>query len=344
MLLADQQGMTGPTMNGSSGSAPRALSPSSRSRTIGFWVAVAIALFVAVGTSGRPSSAQSQQFGLEWPGNGSVRRMLYWSNPFPIYPATYLFRVLPRKKTCPTDPTAYYTTFFWGNNGRFDWISSGLGDTYYGMHPYPSGSPGAPCGAGHWEISVAFRDPTTPQEVAWDRWHVQAIRVWRVDVNTTVHEFHYDWDLTNPPTSCASPRCFSETVTDPTWATRVPPFPSIVVGQAPDQCGPPPCSTGLSWGGYPGWEEFNGVIRGLQFYSGLLSLADIQKELTTPKSSAAGAAAIWYLNVDPRPSDVTDKKGVGTPHNPAWGGTTALEWTSGASSPAPTAPSGLRVQ
>jgi hypothetical protein len=54
-----------------------------------------MALFVAVGTSGRPSSAQSQQFGLEWPGNGSVRRMLYWSNPFPIYPATYIFKVFP---------------------------------------------------------------------------------------------------------------------------------------------------------------------------------------------------------------------------------------------------------
>jgi hypothetical protein len=43
-------------------------------------------------------------------------------------------------------------------------------------------------------------------------------------------------------------------------------------------------------------------------------------------STTAGQNLIWYLNLNPRPSDVTDKKGVGTPHNPSWDGTTALEW------------------
>jgi hypothetical protein len=28
----------------------------------------------------------------------------------------------------------------------------------------------------------------------------------------------------------------------------------------------------------------------------------------------------------PRPRNVTDEKGIGTPHNPSWAGTTALEW------------------
>ena len=77
------------------------------------------------------------------------------------------------------------------------------------------------------------------------------------------------------------------------------------------------------------------MIRGIQFYSGLLSLADIASEVNTPKSSANGFALIWYLNTDPTPTDVTDKKGVGVPHNPMWDGTTATLWTDGSSSPGP---------
>jgi hypothetical protein len=297
------------------------------------WAAVGLALFAAVGTSGRPSSAQSQQFGLEWPGNGSVRRMLYWSNPFPIYPATYIFRVFPRKKIVPSNsPTGYYTTFFWGNNGSFTW-QGGEANTYYGMHPYPVPPPN---GAGQWEISVFSRDITTGTEVGWNRWYVQAIRVWRENSSLTHHEFYYDWPSTT--------NVVTQDVSFPTWATTNPPNPAIVVGQAPDLCGPPPGNCGQSWGGYPGWEEFNGIIRGIQIYSGLLSLTDIQSEINAPMSSAAGQSLIWYLNTDPRPTDVTDKKGIGTPHNPQWDGTTALLWTSGAASPPPNAPSGLRVQ
>ena len=66
-----------------------------------------------------------------------MRRMLYWHNPFPIYPATYIFRVFPRKKTVPPHPNAYYTTFFWGNDGTFTWDNGGNANTYYGAHPYP---------------------------------------------------------------------------------------------------------------------------------------------------------------------------------------------------------------
>src|SRR6266850_2739429 len=97
----------------------------------------------------------STSYGLEWPGNGAVRRMLYWANPFPIYDATYIFRVYPRKKIVPTNsPTGYYTTFFWGNNGPFAW-QGGLPNTYYGMHPYPQPPPNGP---GHWEIAIRSGD------------------------------------------------------------------------------------------------------------------------------------------------------------------------------------------
>jgi len=280
--------------------------------------------------------AESQQFGLEWDGSGSARRMLYWSSPPPIYGPngqgmTYVFRVFPRKKIVPQNsPTGYYTTFFWGNNGTFIW-DGGNANTYYGMHPYPALGGGPPDGAGAWEISVASNDFTTGVEVGWDRWYTQVIRVRRVNATTTEHEFYYDWpDVT---------KVLTQTVNDPAWASANPPHPAIVVGQAPDQCGPPPCSSGSSWGGYPGWEEFNGIIRGLQFYTTYLSLTDAAAEVASPTSSTAGLANIWYLNLDPRPTDVADKKNVGTAHTPAWAGTTALEWSSsGSTTPPPSSP------
>jgi chitodextrinase len=252
-----------------------------------------------------PSPSPSAQYGLEWPGDGAVRRMLYWHNPFPIYDATYIFNVYPRKKT--TGSARYYTTFFWGNDGTFTW-DNGNANTYYGAHPYPVPAPGGP---GQWEISVEGSDEVTGTEVQWNRWHTQAVRVWRESASITHHEFYYDLpDLTKKITY---------TVNDPRWASYNPPVPAIVIGQAPNL-------NGESWGGYPGWEEFNGIIRGIQIYSGLLSVADIQSEIASPKSTTAGQTFMWYLNLDPRPSDVTDKKGFGTPHDPSWDGTTALEW------------------
>jgi hypothetical protein len=260
----------------------------------------------SVGASATTQGATAASYGLEWPGDGAVRRMLYWHNPFPIYDATYIFRVYPRKKTGTYN---YYTTFFWGNDGTFVW-DGGNANTYYGAHPYPIPPPDGP---GQWEISVWSNDYVTGSEVQWGRWHTQAFRAWRESPSITHHEFYYDW----PDTS----KVITQTIVDPNWASKNPPTPAIVMGQAPDL-------NGASWGGYPGWEEFNGIIRGIQIYSGLLSLAEIQSEIAAPRSTPNGRNFMWYLNTDPRPSDVTDKKGIGVPHNPSWSGTTALEWTS----------------
>jgi hypothetical protein len=286
-----------------------------------------IALFVfeigaLVGSVPDAEAQTSEQFGLEWPGNGAVRRMLYWADPFPIYDATYVFRVYPRSKAGFSNPR-YYTTFFWGNNGTFIW-DGGNANTYYGAHPYPIPAPDGP---GQWEISVYSNDFVTGNEVQWNRWYTQVFRAWRVSASETRHEFYWDW----PDTS----KVITKTIVDPNWANRNPPKPAILMGQAPNL-------NGASWGGYPGWEEFNGVIRGIQIYSGLLSLGDLQSEIAAPKSTTAGQNFIWYLNLDPRPSDVTDKRGIGTAHNPSWEGTTALEWSAqGGSSPTPPAVSGV---
>jgi len=262
-----------------------------------------------------------ETYGLEWDGSGSVRRMLYWDNPFPIYDATYIFKVYPRKKN---EAYNYYTTFFWGNNGDFIW-DGGDANTYYGAHPYPIP---APTGPGQWEISVFSNDYVTGSEVDWNRWHTQAFRAWRESPSVTHHEFYYDL----PDTS----KVISHTVSNSGWADRNPPSPAIVMGQAPNL-------NGQSWGGYPGWEEFNGVIRGIQIYSGLLTVAEIQSEIAAPMSTQAGQNLIWYLNRNPRPSDVADKKGVGTAHNPAWDGVPAQEWV-GTAAKVPKPPGNLTVE
>jgi hypothetical protein len=201
----------------------------------------------------------------------------------------------------------YYTTFFWGNDGNFAW-DRGNANTYYGAHPYPTP---APAGPGQWEISVNSNDYVTGSEVVWNRWYTQAFRAWRESASLTHHEFY--WDL--PDTG----KVITRPVGDPNWARRNPPKPAIVMGQAPDV-------DGASWGGYDGWEEFNGIIRGIQLYSGLLSVAEIQAEIDAPMSTPAGQKHIWYLNRNPRPRDVGDKKGTGTPHDPSWQGTTPREW------------------
>lgn len=251
-------------------------------------------------------SDEKTRYGLEWPGDGRERRMLYWEAPFPIYNATYIFKVYPRRK--PTMYNTYYTTFFWGNNGTFTW-DSGKANTYYGAHPYPIPRPSGP---GQWEISVDRGDFVTGKEVQWNRWYTQVFRAWRESTSITHHEFYWDWPYRY--------RVLSHTIVDPSWAARNPPLPAIVIGQTPDL-------NGNSWGGFPGWEEFDGVIRGIQIYSGLLSLDDIQAEIEAPESTTAGKKLSWYLNLDPRPGDVSDKRKKGIPHDPSWSGRTAFEWT-----------------
>jgi hypothetical protein len=60
------------------------------------------------------------------------------------------------------------------------------------------------------------------------------------------------------------------------------------------------------------------VLRGIQIYSTKLSLADIQAEIDNPLSTPAGATSIWYMNLNPTPTDISDKSGKG--HNPSWVG------------------------
>jgi hypothetical protein len=247
---------------------------------------------------GGPVAGTPADTGLEWSGNESTtfERMLLWSSPFAIYDATYMFKVYPRKKTTGSNPR-YYTTFFWGNNGTFTW-DSGAANTYYGGHPFPVT---APLGPGQWEISTNSNDYTTGVEVVWDRWFTQVFRAWRESATLTHHEFIWDYDdwLANGTS------ILTRTNNDVGWADTNPPAPAIFVGQGPNV-------GGVSWGGYAGFEEYKGIIRGMQFYDALLTMGNVASELASPGS----VRSPWYLNVNPKPTDITDKSGNG--HHPSW--------------------------
>jgi len=215
-------------------------------------------------------------------------------NPLAIYPATYIWRAYPRRQA------GYYTAFFWGNDdGRgnlstFLWVDNGRSaDSYYGAHPYPKDSASAT--VHNWEVSVE-QDDYTNGAVVYDRWYTQALRVWADSSGMKHHEFY--WDLPNTDAS----RMVSRT-SPADWGNRTPPVPALTWGDAP-------------WS--PGNEVWNGILRGIQVYSTNLSVADLLSEAATPLSTSAGAASIWYLNLNPTPSDISDKSGRG--HHPSWVG------------------------
>ncbi len=260
-------------------------------------------------------------FGLEWDGTASSRRMLYWPSPPAAFDATYLFEVYQRDQVRGVgDGSRYYTTFFHGTNGEFAW-GSDYDRSYYGAHPYPTP---APNGDGKWEISndasdFTDRDDGSAPFVTNDRWYSQAF-VAQV-TSGGAHRMRFYIDL---PSVAAADRITHDSV-----SYVLPPSPIICIGQTPDD------GSGASWGGYSRWEEQNAIIRGIQIYSSALTEAQILalEGLETDAEVLAanrdlGITSLWYLNMNPRPTDVTDKRDTGTPHDPVWDGETALEWRS----------------
>jgi len=64
----------------------------------------------------------------------------------------------------------------------------------------------------------------------------------------------------------------------------------------------------------PGAEVWSGVLRGFQFYDAQLTPSQIAQEIAAPGS----ARQPWYLNLNPTPTDISDKSGNG--HHPSWVG------------------------
>ena len=205
------------------------------------------------------------------------------------YPATYLWRVNLRHQN------GYYTTFFWGPDGGF------TAQAYYGAHPYPDGG-GSETTTHKWEVSIEGGDDVVDLNghstvVNYGAWHTQALVVRRV--NTDEIESSFYWNLPDTSKVIRHTTLYSDYANS--FGSR------------------PYTGMALSFGDAP-WsianERLSGILRGIQIYSTTLSVADILAEASAPLSTTAGAANIWYLNLNPTPADIADKSGKG--HHPAW--------------------------
>ncbi len=266
-----------------------------------WWIVFSIFIYLCFGHTIQVGNAATIS-GLDFPGTAVKTMRFKFSNPqnngLPIYGSsgsgvTYIWRVYPRQKA------GYYTTFFWGNDDgqenlcTFLWVGSCYAaDSFYGAHPYPNPPPSGT--AHNWEIAVEQMDFQNGV-VAYNRWYTQALRVWS-DGSGKHHEFY--WDLPNTDENHMVTR-----ISPTTWGNTNPPSPALTWGDAP-------------WA--PGNEVYNGIIRGIRVYSGLLSVNDMLSEASSPLSTTAGASKIWYLNMDPTPTDISDKSGKG--HDPVWVG------------------------
>src|SRR6266850_4361934 len=181
----------------------------------------------------------------------------------------------------PREQLGYYTWFFHANN------SSSFNNQlqYYGFHPYPEPPPPL-MGTQKWEISVDGGSDITSDPVVFDRWYLQVAVVYQTG-STARHTYYWDWpDTTHKIVWVGS-----------LYAAA--PNPAIMVGDNP-------------WN--PGEEVFDGVMRGFQFYDAALTPNEIAQEIAAPGS----VRPPWYLNLNPTPTDISDKSGSG--HHPSWVG------------------------
>ena len=245
-----------------------------------------------------PKVTPNQTMGLDFPGSACVSTTMrfQFTNPqnkgLPIYGpngrgVTYIWKAYPRQQL------GYYTTFFWGNEGEF------TPNAYYGFHPYPQGD-----GTRHkWEIAGDQGRDLLGGNVVYNRWYTQVARVW-ADATGKHLEFYWDW----PNQS----RVITHS-TSPSVDNVNPPNPVLAWGDAPW-----PSSTGIYGPSGQGNEVYNGILRGIQIYNNLLSFRNIQGEIRKPLSTATGSSYIWYINISPTPTDISDKSGKN--HNPMWVG------------------------
>jgi hypothetical protein len=232
-------------------------------------------------------SAAGSMTGLDFPSNSGdyidYSFRFTGSALLPMQPATYVWNVMPRQQS------GYYTTFFWGFSDSFTGSNE-----YYGAHPYPDNPPS---GSTHkWEISTNGFDYTTDvngnnTSLQYGRWYTQALVVTPSGSNSLLTFY---WDL---------PNTSKRIVVTVHGGLRPPSNPTLAFGAAP-------------WAVFQ--ERLSGILRGIRLYSASLSQVDVLSEANTPLSTSAGAASIWYMNMNPSPNDISDKSGRG--HHPTWAG------------------------
>jgi hypothetical protein len=259
---------------------------------------------VAVGTANITATSEGQSgsatamvgagsgslTGLDFPGNvnfpsPSPSSILTWNHvrsgttPMAAYPATYIWRVYPRPNR---DAYGSFWTFLFHARYQTSEFNQSTTNQYYGMHPYPDPANGV----NKWEISLHGGD-VLGAPVVFNRWYTQVAVVYESGGNDH-HSYYWNW-----------PNTTTDVVTSSGSSQPVASDPAIIIGDAP-------------WN--QGKEIPNAILRGFQFYDVVLTPSQIAQEIASPGS----VRTPWYLNLNPTPSDVTDKSGNG--HSPAWVG------------------------
>lgn len=219
----------------------------------------------------------------------------------PRYPITILYKYKPIQQT------GFYATFWYTAA-----TEAFTGASYYnGGLPYPPGGSG---GTTHkWEVAHDGTDTQSSQDVVKGIFYNQGftaardgslnlnyIYYWAVDSGTTS-----TWQVTAQTTAAnlTSCTCTSTLTGGGNYIMEA--------GGSPWEKNTP--------GANQNDETLSGVMRDIQVYDTILSAADIATEMATESNvalTAVGGRHLWYSNVDPIPTDVTDKSGAG--HDPAW--------------------------
>ena len=267
------------------------------------------------------ASVASAETGLIWPNNdvaqaypagkmAAFRWALPSDNGLPMWGTgagnsrtgvTYMWEL-----TFDAGAADYATTMFYSRcDGYFD-SNPGIQD-YMGFHPYPDPPPSS---SNHkWEISTEYSDffatnqPNAKKVVVDGQKFVQGVIV---DVNdgdgTKTAVFYLDLPSTAPD--------------------------DIISHTFPSGYGDTPgTSHCLQFGDAP-WAEIGvaanestqGIFRGLKIIAKTLTEADLITEAaslnTNTMQTTDGINNVWYSNVDPTPTDISDKSAAG--HDPAW--------------------------
>jgi hypothetical protein len=239
--------------------------------------------------------------GILFPSNGdnsvsNVRFQLSGAAMPNIVPLTLLWKVMPIQHA------GFHSTFFHGRtDGAF------VGDsTYFGCHPYPQG--GSNGTTHNWEISKNGVDDIVDENgnstvvvkgtVGSPVWFSQAARARNVGSDS---EVDFWWDLRTSVNRRIHRRDAGHLLTNAASS------PALMSGDA-------------AWA--PNNERLSGILRGLQYYQSDVSITHIQALEVLESNAAvlsycaANSITPWYVNMNPTPSDITDKSGAG--HHPAW--------------------------
>lgn len=255
--------------------------------------------------------------GLDFEGNSAAQETgdrvgFRWVNPqnagFDWLDTTIIWRCYVRAQTVgpgnTPSPRGYMSMIFWasddGSGGFSNWVPDSRDGNRnpWGFHPYPVDAEGSVSNTTldrhRWEIADGG-DTVSTEEVEYQRWYTQVIRISGAVGQPKTLEYFTDYGNYGLSTTDGYIRR--------DWTANqsdtLPENPTLMVGYA-------------AW--EPDNELYSGIVRGYQIYSRSLSDAEVNAEISEPLSSAG--AAIWYLNLNPTPTDISDKSGNG--NDPSW--------------------------